>query len=418
MTNLRKAASGQFLNLAAPSLDYGSQLTWAIDALNGSDDNPGTLSSPLRTMAEFNARLSGNLLAVAASLFLLSDVVDQQLTLCPLRVLAGASLSVFGTATSGATATISVVSGLGPGGTFPWQLTTTGAVWSAADIGKRLVLPGGQVSWVCEVIDASNVVAGAFVSSAGAVVTPVAAQTLTVQTLSRALPPVLLGTSFYGALSPVTVSSLDVTVNATPNGNFQTSGLGVQLFGCKLTIATGQVIAQAFGPFNLRGCFLSATGAGFCALRGSGGGFLFQACSFVGIPLSVTDSTSANFSNGFFSNSPMTVLRRAVAAATGALHWRNTAAPLSVSQGGLFQQQNFAVSGAVGNTGVGVTVKASGQYVYVNTGNKPSVTGASDTLIGLTARTYAQIPYVDLQLNAVPPTVATLVGTPAAMVLE
>jgi hypothetical protein len=124
-------------------------------------------------------------------------------------------------------------------------------------------------------------------------------------------------------------------------------------------------------------------------------------------------------SNCSFFGYELLVSDRVAVRLAGPCHWRSTSNPIVVFGGGYVNAAAIA-SGSVGNTNVGVTVRASGGYSY-STGNQPTVVGASAAKIGGTSfATYSMGAngFVDLQLNAVPPTQTTLVGTPAYMVVE
>ena len=416
--SFRFGPTGKFLTVAASLISDGAQATWAIDPVNGSDLGPGTLAAPLRTMAEFNSRMLGNVISVAMSLFLIGDVVDEALSL-RVRFKAGASLTVFGTVTSSATVpTISVVTVLSTGGNFAYQLTTTGIVWTAADVGKRIVLPGGQVSWVGEFVDANNVIVGTFTASNGVAATPTAGQALTVQTLSAALPPQINGTANLQATTAVTIRDLAFTTSAA-NGVPENVGLFTTFFGCKCTWDGAQSLLFV-NQVNFRACFMTVTGAQALIVRG----FYGEAgCTHVSATIGqLFQGANCSLGSGFFSAYPWIVSAAGFMTAAGA-HWRNTANPITVQQRALWQNINLGLSGTVGITGSGIVVKASGGFVYTSGANaKPTISalsnGGVDVTIGSTTRTYAQIPYVDLQANAAPNTSTILNGTPAFMVQE
>ena len=415
---LRLGPAGEFLTLAASLLDYGAQAVWAIDPINGNDLGPGTLAAPLRTMAEFNTRMLGNVISVAMSLFLVGDVVDEALTLIGVRVKAGASLTVFGTTTTTATATISVVTVLSTGGNFSYQLTTTGITWSAADVGKRLVLPGGQVSWVGEFVDANNVICGTFTASNGVATTPTATQALTVQTLSQILPPDINAIASLQATTAVTIRDVAWTTSAA-NGVPANVGLFTTYFGCKCTWDGAQSLLFV-NQVNFRACFMTVTGAQALIVRG----FYNEAgCTHVSATVGqLFQGANCSIGSAFFTAYPLIVSSCGFVTGSGA-HFRNTANPLQIHQRSLWQNVNLGLSGTVGITGSGIVVKASGGLVFTSGANaKPTLSalsnGGVDVTIGTTTRTYAQIPYVDLQANAAPNTVTTLVGTPAFMVQE
>lgn len=401
--DVRQSPSGEILELETSLADYGAQATWAIDAVNGDDSNDGSLAHPLRTMAEFNNRMFAQDVRVVMTLFLLTNVTDAPLQLASTRFRSGASLTVQGVITVVATPTITAVTTLETLTAF--QLTTTGIVWTSADVGKRIQLPGGQVGWVAEFVDANNVITGAFTASNGATVAPTAVQ-VTVQTLSAAIAANVQG-SATTLVTVVTLRDLAIACNNT-QGVFICNGIPMTVYGCKVTNtnAPGSPTYFAQNPLNLTGCFITG------AFNYRGQGSIIGTC-FVSISLVFFNGFSnVVLGQAFFTNSPLVLQERSLVRLAGRCHWRNTAGPLTVLAGSLMNAQNL-ISGSVGNTGVGITVGASCGYFYASAGTKPTLTGTSNTQIGNTARTYAQIPYVDL--DATLPT--AVAGTPAAMVL-
>jgi hypothetical protein len=396
------------LNFLVTRGGYGAQLQWAIDPATGNDSNSGTPASPLRTMAQFNARMAyTQITAGAVTLQLVGDVTDKPLSLVGTGFASGSTLTVSGTVTQVATPTITGVVTLETNAAF--QLTTTGIVWSAANVGQRLVLPTGQVGWVAEFVDANNVITGPFVNTAGTAVAP-SNGGLTVQTLSAALAPSVQGATTTTA-TVVLVKDVSISSSFTI-GQFFSNGIPLGMFACKIgTTSAPTALAQIFMNFIACGFFTAGL-----VLRGAGswlGVTWVNGASQLG--LECFQQSDLILGPALFSNSPIILNEASLCRLAGRLHIRNTANPIQLAFGSIMSQQNQC-SGSVGNTGIGIKVGVSCRWVYPVAGFKPTLTGASDTQIGNTVRTYAQIPYVDLQLDAVPPTVTTLVGTPAAMV--
>jgi hypothetical protein len=396
------------LNFLLTSGGYGAQLTWAIDPATGNDSNTGTPASPLATMAEFNRRLARQTVtAGAVTLQLVGDVTDKPLSLVGTGFAAGSTLTVSGTVTQVATPTITGVATLETNTAF--QLTTTGIVWSAANVGQRLLLPTGQIGWVAEFVDANNVITGPFVNTAGTAVAP-SNGALTVQTVSAALAPSVQGAATTTA-TVVLVRDVSITTSFAL-GLFYANGIPLGMFGCKVA-ATGSptIFAQIF--INFIACGLFTAGVTFRGMGSWLGVTLVNGAAALG--LVCNGQSDLILGPALFSNNPMTLNEASLCRLGNRIHFRNTAGPISLVFGSIMSQQNQC-SGSVGNTGIGIRVGASCRWIYPVASFKPTLTGASDTQIGNTARTYAQIPYVDLQLDAVPPTVTTLTGTPAAMV--
>lgn len=410
----------------------GQQVAWAIDPLTGNDSNAGTPAAPLRTMAAFDARMADLLVTVPQTLQLVGNVLDAPLWLSGTRYAVNGSLAVSGTRTAIGTATVTVVTPLG-GATplIPWQLTTTGIDWTTVALGSQLRFSTGQLTFIVQVIDPNNVVCGALAAPgfATAPVTPTVASTIAVASLSRALPPVL---GQQGATPPFVyqVSMTDVSFDPTVFGGGVAQywfgpGSHVELYGCELRTGSGAGVV-ASGDLSLRGCLVSITGSGQTFFRfgtenniGSyglvvqGGGAAFFGAQTGRYDFSALVMTGTRFViNGAATR---------VSLSRGT-HIRNTAGPVLVNDGGILLTTGIVNGSAAAfpggnNTGIGIDVPL-GQFAYQGAANKPTVTGASDTRVGGVARTYAQIPFIAAQLDAIPPTVTTLVGNGSSIVQQ
>jgi hypothetical protein len=416
MTNIRNSPSGRELDIAAPLLDYGRQPEWAVDEVAGRDYGSGTPSDPLQTVAELSARLSGVTIEQPTTVSYLGDVTDS-LDLTPTTKFAvGASLTVSGVRTVRATGiAITVVTAIGAGTTYPWQLTTTGIDWTtvAATIGAlplRVDFSTGHIAWVTEVIDASNIIVSA-VANTTAFVNPAAGQTLEIVTFSTSPLPLL---QVFPQLLQSSVAIDFTNLAFTAGGFFQVlSGPSTRFFGCDISMAAS---ASMFCNcvLAIRSCALRANG-----LNPVSGTNTFQLVGGVvqgGTGLIIRRGHMTT-SSAMFQASQLFVGDTGFVRAQG-LQFRSCASPLTVTTGGRFLNTNARLSGS-NCTGVGVTISSGAGFSYIAGANgKPTLTGTSDVLIGAVARTYAQIPYVDLQLNAIPPTLTTLVGGGGYMVAE
>lgn len=391
MTVLRTSPSGRVFDLNAEAEEDGSQLSWAIDPLLGNDDASGTPAAPLRTMSEFNARLSGILVRVAMSLSLVGNVTDQPLLLAATRFASGASLTVSGTVTNTTNVgagLITLVTTLQAGCTF--QLTTSGVVWTAASVGTRLLLSGGHTCWVQEFIDANNVVVGP-PTNATTILTPTAGLTFTLQSLSLALPPDL---NIVSTAFTTTVSMQHLEFSA---GAIQNVGGVLAFFGCRHNSSSN--VWQANSAVNFRGCYWALTGS--LTVNG-GANMTLTAHTSVGgsILCDLRQFTPTTMS---LSNTALSVRRNALCIISGIYHVRNTASPVQVFQGGRIVALNFAMSGSVGNTLIGIKVFPGAAFTYVST--KPSISGSGgnpDTVIGTTGVLYASIPFAEYLATSAP----------------
>ncbi len=411
LLELQTASQSTQLSLVQSALlalsSFGLQSSWAINPVNGSDSNDGTPAAPLASMGEFNNRLSGNVVRQATTLQLVGDVTDEPLMLSGTRFVGSGALTVLGTVTAtGETASVTVVTTLQSNCT--WQFTTTGIVWTSGHVGKRLLLDSGGTCWVQEFVDANNVVVGP-VSTTSATLTPTAPATLSVQDLSAALPPIMLCIAQSSA--PLQVQNLTFSSATLTNSG----AAALAFFGCRFT--GGSVLCRA--SISMRGSLHQLVGLTQLGLGNVGLSLI--AHTFVGAPVQIAGGTT--FSVSSFQLSGITTALSAQLINAGAMHFRNcgASAAITLSQGAKMQNQNFAISGSVGNTGLGIIVRAGCGFTFLVLGTRPTVTGSGgDTRIGATTKTYAAIgsAYTDLLLNAIPPTVQQLTGTPAFMSLE
>lgn len=242
--------------------DFGKQASWAIDGAVGNDRNPGTPSSPLRTMREFNDRMTAARVSVLTTLQLVGDVLDEPLQLPGTRFRPTSSLTVLGTKTALGTGTISTVTPLGVGGTtFPWRLVTTGMAWTSAHIGAQILTASSQLAFVQDVIDGNTIEVGWMCSSTFLPVTPTA-EAFTVYSLSRALPPSFnMAAVSSGTAANIAVHIFDLSMDGSQG--IDLDGGGVQIGRCSLEVPAQTEWRNAAGNIALlRGCRVNCTGGG------------------------------------------------------------------------------------------------------------------------------------------------------------
>lgn len=414
---MASVATSGFGSLFNDRTASGSQASWAIDPALGSDTNVGSPASPLRTMAEFNARMQSVLVVPTSTLQLVGDVVDAPLWLSNTRFTS--TLTISGTRTTVATGVvISAVTGLGVGGTaFPWQLTTTGINWTTVNLQSQLRFSTGQVAFILAVIDANNVVVGAVYGTGISVVatTPTTSMTITVSTLSRALPMINNSTGMQA--NSVTPFVIGQDMAFDPANQIQWvigAGSQMQLYGCAFNLSAGlQFISQ--GLLNLRACRVNVNASGLSwASSGTG--------TTVGLVVAGNSSTTAILSHvrGVTSHSNLSMqgtrlFCTSAVVQLGTTYMRDTTTAVNVQGNGTVVATGPTL-GTIGISGFGIAVD-SGTYQYLNPAAKPTITGASgDTRIGGVTRTYAQVPYVNLQTDAAPNTVTTLTGNDAKII--
>lgn len=404
---------------AATLSAWGTQAAWAIDPATGNDRAAGTPAAPLATMAEFNLRMQGQLVQQATTLQLVGNVVDAPLWLNGTRFVS--TLTVSGTRTTVlAGIPISLVTGLGPAGTRPWQLTTTGIDWTLQSLDAiQIRFNGGQVAAPMAVIDANNVIVGALYAAGTAVadVTPTTAMTITVATLSRALPPLCNCSGLVASSTAPIVQINDLDFNPA-NAHLMSVDAGCQLqfFGCSFESLASAWVVTAQGFLNFRACGFNTAGNQVTFRLGTSSN-----SGSTGLVARGTGATAISHQAGITQHNNLSLQGSKLAVIGGGVcnlvtcFIRGATNPVQVQQGG--KLNSLGTLTGSGNAGIGVDVTA-GLFTYLGAANKPTVTGASDCRVGGTARTYAQIPFVALVLASVPPLVVELVGDLAAFVQE
>lgn len=394
----------------------GAQTAWAIDPVLGNDQNIGTPAAPLATMAEFCERYLGVRVRVAATLQLVGDVIDSPLWLSSTRFASAGTLTISGTTATIGTATITLVTGLNTASATvqPWQLTTTGINWTTVPLGSRLLLSNGSVGFIRNVIDANNVVCGAFCTKASASIVPTTAFTITVQSLSRALPP------------NVTLQALDnVNTLVVQDLSFDTSNLvvctpfqnNVLYFGCELKAASGTTLTSV-GGMQIRGSRITMplTASTTVGFRSATGQLNLNSCVFAGATSGfVTPNTlgSTQFQHACIQGARILVQNNAILTLSTSCNISHTTTAVQVDVGGYLNAGIVSVTGTAG-TGIGVDVRC-GSYIWNGASAKPTITGASDCAVAGVSYTYAALGTGKTAslLNAIPPTVTPVVNTDA-----
>ena len=413
---IRSSPSGPAYDLATGLVPAGLQTAWAIDPLTGDDDNPGTAQYPLRTMGELSSRLQGVTMRVAATLQLVGNVIDSPLWLNGTKFAAGASLAVAGTRTDLASGVITVVTGLGPSNTMPWAVTTSGIAWSAANtpVGSQVRLSTGQLAMIVEISGANDVILGAIAQPGVSAVSsaPTVGATLTVASLSRALPPIIQASAQTISATTFPLSLQSLSFDASSNNYWFEGGCPTQFYGCEMKFAASSFYANS--PLNLRTCRFTLTGTLNCR---AGVDFV----NSYGLVVAGAGSTIFNHQLGIFAHSNLNLngarlLVTGSTAQVSACHIRNSAVPVLIQNSGRLQATGI-INGSTGNTGIAIDIPL-GTLSYQGASNKPTITAGSDPRVGGVTRTLAQIPFVALQLDAVPPNVQQLTGNGAAFVQE
>lgn len=398
---------------------WATQTSWAINPTTGRDDNLGTPSSPLKTMAEFNNRMAGgSSISGAVTLQLVGDVIDEPLQLASTRLKLNASLTVSGTRTTIGSGTITTVTPIGNGGTtYPFQFTTTGIDWTTTPIGAQIQLQGGQICWIRNVIDANNIIVGAMTTlTSNAFFTPTNGLTFTVATLSNALPPII---AVSAATAGVFNGTQIVLQNLSFNGAsvFSQSGCGVLIAGCEFKITVAVTFENNSQWIQLyRSCRFTMSAS--CSLRSANGRVSFFGGSFVTTSTIFGLNTIVGGDMFFLSTSffriNLNVGQGATQISTGGVHFENITSGGCIS---IFLGVVFA-SGIVNGrncTGASAGIDCQvGQFLWSGASNKPTIGIAAgctnDVKLGSGATglifTYAQLGTGKqlATLDAAPPT--------------
>jgi hypothetical protein len=233
----------------------------------------------------------------------------------------------------------------------------------------------------------------------------------TVTALSRSrIWPFIVNAFQQGPLTatPLIIQNVSFDAASASAGFIMQGGLGIQLFACEIN---NHNTIRINNLFNARVCKFSISASMFWQV-----GAIFP--TTVGCVAGGAGSTIFGSSTGLINhhNLLMTGARLSANASsvllTGVTHIRNTAGPVVVGGNGWISNSG-TLSGSVGNTGIGIDV-SFGKVSYAGGGNKPTVTGTSDTRVNGITKTYAQIPFISLDAT-VPD---NLTGNGSAIVQE
>ena len=398
-----------------PDPAFGAQTDVAINPGTGNDAGPGTVAQPLRTMGEFNRRYAGLLVTAAATLQLVGNVLDAPLWLRGTSFGPGASLTVLGTVTALAAATITLVTGLNTAGATlqPFQLTTTGIDWTTVPLGSRLLASNGTFAWIRNVIDANNVIVGSFASLVSTSVVPTAGLTLTVQALSQAQPP-NLSIQALDSTGVVTMRDLAfVGANVVSQAPFQAN---VLIFACEIQVQGQASVVSSVGGIQFRSIrWTMLAAASIVTYRCSGAQLFLLSAVWSG---ATTGTINANVPGGFIVMQHATIQLATLAVSTmGALQLNtscninHTTTAVIVDTNGFLQAGTCVVTGTAGS-GVGIDLRC-GLYIWTGAGGRPTISGATaDCRVALVPYTYAALGQgkTAALLDAIPPTVTPVVS--------
>lgn len=411
-TALRRGPSGKKYLLTSPTA--AAQTNWAVSPSNGSDDasQPGTPSAPLATCAELGRRLSYQPSLPDTNVMLLEDIPESDpLFIVGSALESGASLNLFGTTTTLATATITTVTADAATGGSPWQIVTSGVDWTLLGLGTRLRWSGGardgSIAWVGQVVGANTIrissVEGSILT--GANQTPVAGDVIVAESLSK-LPSVSLDVATNELLLPVTpfttipaapVNLVDLELSDTSVRSASRFSMA-RLFGCIARNAE-----HVFVTLDLRSCYRDCGFGTEFAVYEAGELLIVTGGLFA-------DSLETTF-QGWIPNSNSTWMNDRPWMMGVGLY---ASQPVLVDvQGGGLHVEGFAFSGVDLSSGARLTsigkvtgsstiggsigiVAGSGSLFQYLSSKKPTLTGAtSPTKVGGTNTVYASIPAVN-----------------------
>jgi len=390
---------------------WASQPSWSVNPVTGSDGNTGTPAAPLASVGELNRRLSNNRVNQNTTIQLVGNQ-SEALSLAGTQIADGVTVTIQGTVTTVDSGAIVSVTPLGGVGTIaPWQIETSGIDWSVETARRIQISNGanaGAVAWVLSVINSTTVIVGALGTLTSNTITPTTAMTFNVQTLST-----IPASQFFiatGGQLPATFQSLIVRdlqlVSANGVGDFQFSGPRILLFGCQLDFLANTAISSTAVSLALRACKLASPGQydifsiGLITIIGSvfvnTNNALIRCRGSVGNMLALINPAF----DGCILNAQSNV-RHSGAAWFQNVNTGSSAGAIFVSMAGLYQA--FSTSSWTEGqniTGAGICVESGGQFQY-HASVKPTITGTiSDTRIGGTIRSYAEIPLIEATNNA------------------
>ena len=391
---------------------WGNQDVWYVDPATGNDKNSGVLDAPLASVGELNRRLANNRIAQNTAVTLIGNQTEA-LTLSGLQIADGATLTIQGTVTNVGSGTISSVTPLGGAGTIaPWQLVTTGIDWTATTARRIEINAGandGAVAMVLSVIDANTIRIGFLCTLTSFGITPTAAMTFDVQTLST-----IPASQFYiaaGGQLPATFQSLIVRdlalACANGAGDYQFSGPRITVFGCELNFVQSTLLKSDATSLQLKVCRLIAPGLSNYEINPIGL-IVPLGCVFSGGRVVLTGGTDENYVNlispafdgamllcGGCSkhNSGSAWFQNVdVGSSGGALYVGHGATHVAATTSSWTEGENI--------TGAGICVSSGGAFQY-HSSVKPTITGSiSDTRIGGVQVAYAAVPMIDANNNA------------------
>ena len=383
---------------------FGTQAAWYIDPDNGSDSTgDGSVAAPFATGRAAGQRLSREEVQQPTLVKFLGDMEDDdEFNVLGSSMSLGATLEVEGTLLDTLSGTIVTVTPNATTSEAPWELETSGVTWTSTN-NRRIQLPGGQVGYVYQVVDANNVKVGRF-QLEGSVdgFTP----TTGAFTVSRAsvLPRMTLDVKpaqmnpffFSTALDSTRIRDLDLADDTSQSCcHFYSASL----FGCR--VATSRCVFVSDGVYR-------------CCWRDCDNGQEFSAYDHFG-QYGLFDGgiiTSIGVDNAWIAQAPFLFIRNKPIMYRSGLFLDNPSRVNVFTEGlhceeFLFDAINFfgttavllngEVSGSSSRgAGVGINVSSTINVAY-NAANKPSITGPGGAaLIGGTLRaTTGDIPFIN-----------------------
>lgn len=368
-----------------------AQASWYVDSVNGNDQNAGTVTAPLKTLAELQKRWEAKK-TLGATTITLSGATTEALTL---QATLGGTLTVSGTPTIIYAGTVGAYQAQAVPNDARLTDAGIGAAggWSA-NVQRRLRLTSGAgagaIAWVLKDLGSNVARVSQFVLMTGAAANPAPGDSYVIETL-----PVEIGgfQIFMQGGFAVTLQDLSIRPNGTvssygsANGG-ASSGLllhKLQTLGANsLNIGGGTYMALR-GCSNVNQLFIGKNGiqalighAAFNTINIQQGGdsrFTGSPCAFQAARLVVSlfGMSDYNVDVAFYDVS--------------------TAAPVTIGEGSVFSGAGSGSSQlwGINNTGAfyGVNVNAGGRLTWYN---QPTITsGLGNALVGGVIQTWAAI---------------------------
>lgn len=389
-----------------------TQDAFYVNAVTGSDLNPGTIAAPLKTLAKLAQLLEGRYLPQDTAINLTGVFPDPLVIQATMAL--GKTLTVLGEAPTQdyvGSITAAFVP-YAPATNVDAKLTDAARVWAAL-IGKRIRMTSGAalgaITWLMKDLGANVARVGQFVDrTTGNAKLPANGDTFVVETLATSIAGLdvsISGGGFFVLKDVIVQPSNALQTNrvwAIGNNPAVLTPAVAVLNGCQFVGSP----SNAVDFYNSFVCFVGCSNTATAQMRlYDSQVYLWGQVAFAGVSAQVATrvavlATCVGQTAGFFAAYDQSVFAAvcdsAFAAASLGVFDKAGASCVETDTGGIFA---FAFANAIlfgsGNTAGNRFLARSGCVsTYIT---KPVITGGAgnDSSVGGTVRTWAQIPYLN-----------------------